>query len=194
MLAAAPQQQISTLNWPEAFPYAPSVSFAMAHDGATVYIRFHVDEKTSAALEMNDGRDVYKDSCVEMFLMPGDDGWYYNFEFNCAGTLCYSCRPGRQGAVLAPEACHADVLRRTSLPHEVLAETHVEGGWSLTAAIPVTALFRHDVQSLCGRRMKMNCYKCGDGLSTPHYLTWAPVRTEKPDYHRPEFFVDVLFE
>ncbi|MBO7233161.1 MAG: hypothetical protein J6V16_08435, partial [Bacteroidales bacterium] len=22
----------------------------------------------------------------------------------------------------------------------------------------------------------------------PHYLSWQPINTEKPDFHRPEFF------
>ncbi len=195
ILAAAPQESLAQVNWPEAFPYAPTVRFAMAHDDANIYIRFFVDEATTAALEMEDAHDVYKDSCVEMFLMPSDDGLYYNFEFNAAGTLCYSCRPGRQGAVLAPVECHAMVKRLTSLPHEVLEECHVEGGWSLTAAIPLTALFKHgDIRSLSGRQMKMNCFKCGDALSTIHYITWHPIATQKPDYHRPEYFVAVKFE
>lgn len=36
--------------------------------------------------------------------------------------------------------------------------------------------------------MKANFYKCGDGLTVPHYLSWSPIVTEKPDFHRPEFF------
>jgi len=36
--------------------------------------------------------------------------------------------------------------------------------------------------------MMANFYKCGDGLSKPHYLSWKPIVAEKPDFHRPEFF------
>ena len=36
--------------------------------------------------------------------------------------------------------------------------------------------------------LKANFYKCGDKLSVPHYLSWNPVTTEKPDFHRPEYF------
>ena len=45
-----------------------------------------------------------------------------------------------------------------------------------------------------GRTMRMNLYKCGDGLAEPHYLTWQPISTPAPDYHRPEFCVPVTFE
>ena len=34
----------------------------------------------------------------------------------------------------------------------------------------------------------------GDNLSHPHFLSWRPIQTEKPDFHRPEFFEQVTFE
>ena len=40
----------------------------------------------------------------------------------------------------------------------------------------------------------MNLYKCGYNLSHPHFLSWRPIRTEKPYFHRPEFFGEVTFE
>jgi len=30
-------------------------------------------------------------------------------------------------------------------------------------------------------------------LSNPHYVTWNPVGTEQPDYHRPEYFGELKF-
>ena len=35
--------------------------------------------------------------------------------------------------------------------------------------------------------------KCGDDLTVPHFLSWNPIKTEKPDFHRPEFFGTVKF-
>ena len=37
-------------------------------------------------------------------------------------------------------------------------------------------------------RIRANFYKCGDKTAHPHFLSWSPVSTEKPDFHRPEFF------
>lgn len=194
LLAAQPQQQMDQLNWPSLFPYAPKVQFAMCHDGSNVYIRFEVDEKSSRAMQDRDAHDVYKDSCVEVFLMPADDGLYYNFEFNCIGTLDYSCRPGRHDAEKASVECHAKVERLSSLPVETFEEKELGTPWSLVAKIPVGAFFRHDIGDFSGCSMKMNAFKCGDELSTRHYVTWQPISTEKPDYHRPEFFAEVKFE
>ena len=40
----------------------------------------------------------------------------------------------------------------------------------------------------------MNLYKCGDNLSHPHFLSWQPIDTPQPDFHRPEFFAAGKFE
>jgi hypothetical protein len=39
-----------------------------------------------------------------------------------------------------------------------------------------------------GLTLRGNLYKCADKSKTPHYLSAFPVETEKPDFHRPEFF------
>jgi hypothetical protein len=31
-------------------------------------------------------------------------------------------------------------------------------------------------------------------LPTPHFVTWNPVGTTQPDYHRPEYFGKIEFE
>ncbi|MDZ4058607.1 MAG: carbohydrate-binding family 9-like protein, partial [Bacteroidales bacterium] len=66
--------------------------------------------------------------------------------------------------------------------------------WSIIIAIPIELLNIGSDNSLRGRVVKANFYKCGDDLPERHYLTWNPVGTEKPDFHRPEFFGDLYFE
>jgi len=39
-----------------------------------------------------------------------------------------------------------------------------------------------------GVAWRANLNKCADGMSHPHWLTWAPVGVPRPDLHRPEFF------
>ncbi len=39
-----------------------------------------------------------------------------------------------------------------------------------------------------------NFYKCGDLTAHPHYVTWSPVGTPGPDFHRPEFFGELLLD
>ena len=42
--------------------------------------------------------------------------------------------------------------------------------------------------SASGDTIKANFYKCGDETEHLHYGMWSRCETEKPDFHRPEFF------
>jgi hypothetical protein len=57
----------------------------------------------------------------------------------------------------------------------------------MTVQIPAPVL---GVQSFDGVQLRGNLYKCADKAKTPHYLSAFEVGTEKPDFHRPEFFRD----
>ena len=48
--------------------------------------------------------------------------------------------------------------------------------------------FRLEGEAAC------NFYKCGDKTKTRHYLAWAPLSSEKPDYHRRQDFGRMIFE
>ncbi|MDE6269894.1 MAG: hypothetical protein K2M12_03440, partial [Muribaculaceae bacterium] len=45
-----------------------------------------------------------------------------------------------------------------------------------------------------GKQLRANFYKCGDLLSTPHFLSWNRVDTPHPDFHRPEYFGAIKFD
>ena len=66
--------------------------------------------------------------------------------------------------------------------------------WSLELEIPVRALAFHELESFSGLHARGNFYKCGNMLPKRHYLSWAPVKTPAPDFHRPEFFGPIDFE
>ncbi len=51
----------------------------------------------------------------------------------------------------------------------------------------------HAIDSLEGKRIPANFYKCGDKLRTPHFLSWNKIEIEKPDFHRPDFFGELHF-
>lgn len=186
--------EIGCLNWPSAFPYKPDVRFRVWHDGEFFHIEYRVMEETTKAEQEVLGDPVYKDSCVECFIQPSDAPYYYNFEWNAAGKLAMARRTGRNDPQDAPEEVLRSVRVEPSLGLEPFPEKELDGPWTLAAAIPCTALFGGEIDSWAGRKMKMNFFKCGDGLRTVHFITWAPVSTPRPDYHRPEFFAEVEFE
>ena len=66
--------------------------------------------------------------------------------------------------------------------------------WEVALVIPVSTFFMHDVARLDGRVMRANFYKCGDKLPVPHFVSWAPIVTDRPNFHCPEFFGEVVME
>ena len=182
-----PKQMIDVVNWPS-FPYKPDVSFAIAYHGNEIYIKFYVRETNTRAEKTETNDMVCEDSCVEFFIAPSDDGLYYNFEFNAIATTHLACGTGRHDRVKADKECAGTIRHLTSMGNLPFAEVTGDNKWTLTVAIPTDVFFRHNIESLRGKSFRANFYKCGDMLSNPHYVTWSPVCTDKPDYHRPEYF------
>ncbi len=42
--------------------------------------------------------------------------------------------------------------------------------------------------------IKANVYKCGDDTAVAHYGSWSPVKSNQPDFHRPECFGDMVLD
>lgn len=131
-----------------------------------------------------DGGPVWQDSCVELFIMALDQsGDYCNFEFNSQG-LCLSARgPDRHHRRPLGEQEYA-VIQRELIPLSTQPEPWL--GWTLEVRIPRELLGSNEdlrKQDLLG-----NIYKCADLAVSPHYLSAFPIATERPDFHRPEFF------
>ena len=179
--------QIETVNW-ESFPYKPEVRFNIAWGDNEIYIKYYVRESHVKAEKSHTNEMVCEDSCVEFFVSPSDDGLYYNLEFNPIGTALMGSGHGRHDSVRADASVVEGIRRLTTMGDKPFAEISGDISWSLTVAIPLGTFFHHKVDSLAGKSFRANFYKCGDKLSNPHFVTWSPVGTEKPDYHRPEFF------
>lgn len=180
------------------FPYKPEVGFRIAWSGDKLLLKFNVKEREILGSYTKDLSDVYKDSCVEIFLSPEGREYYYNFEFNCLGTCLVQKGAGRADRVQLPQDVLHKIIRIPSLGREPLHRYH-EGlagdavSWSLMLVIPASVFTDERIESFAGIRMEGNLYKCGDELETPHYLCWSRIDTETPDFHRPEFFAELWF-
>jgi hypothetical protein len=180
----APLHKIEYINWPE-FSYKPDVKFKIVLVRGGLYIQFCVDEDDCKGIVTDINGPVYKDSCVEFFVRPANEGIYYNFEFNCIGNILLACGISRHNRVFAPTEIIEKILRKPSLGGKPL-DINGRTKWELDVFIPFIAFFQHKIESL--ERMYCNFYKCGDETRQKHYLTWMPVKTERPDFHRPEYF------
>ena len=193
--AGVPYHTLDALNCPDSYPYKPDVRFAAAHTSDAILLHYKVSEQAVLAHCSSDRESVWQDSCVEFFLSPDpSDGLYYNFEWNCIGRLYCCVGPDRNSRQFLPESAYAAIKRASSLGETAFEERLGECEWDLSAIVPVSCLVRHDIASLDGLQMSGNFYKCGDHLSVPHFLSFAPIGVPKPDFHRPEFFCTLEFE
>lgn len=188
---------VASLNW-KSFPERPEVSFRIGWCQDRLLLKFYVREREILGRYSEDGSPVYRDSCVEFFLSPEGCSHYYNFEFNCLGTALVQVGTERDGReVLGPEATEG-IRRFSSLGREPLDKYHqgLAGEaetWSLMLVIPASLLIRDQFNTFKGARFRGNFYKCGDDHESPHYLSWNPIETDSPDFHRPEFFGELWF-
>jgi hypothetical protein len=178
---------VEVLNW-KGFGYKPDVRFSIAYTGHEILLKFYVKEQWFKAEKTETNQDVYEDSCVEFFVSPSADEIYYNLEFNGIGTCLMGSGTGREDRRRADPEIISRIRRKTSVGEKSVSEKSGGFSWTITMAIPFNVFFNHSITELNGKTFRANFYKCGDKLSVPHYVTWNPVETEKPDFHRPEYF------
>jgi len=184
---------IEMLNWVNEYPYRPITIFNIAHSNDSIFIKFNVRGSMLRAIYSNDQDPVNEDSCVEFFCkVPGNDK-YMNFEFNCIGTCKASKRVARNKDVTPYSKEELSMIKRyTSLGRKPFNEMEGMFDWELTVKIPLRIMGidpNHLPEKLLG-----NFYKCADGTDSPHFVSWSPIQTQVPDFHRAEFFGELYFE
>ena len=189
----SPQHAIDVINW-KGYDKRPEVKFTIAYGSSEIYIKYYVTEPFTRAVHTQSNEEVYEDSCVEFFVAPDSDGIYYNFEFNAIGTCLMGMGPDRKSRHRLDPEIIAKIRRLSSLGDQPFAEKKKGPSWELTVAISLEVFIGMDSKDLSGKTFKANFYKCGDKLSRPHYLSWNPIGTKKPDFHRPEYFGNIKFE
>jgi hypothetical protein len=178
---------IEILNWVKEFPYRPITQFNIARSKDSLFIKFSVRGSMLRAIYSNDQDPVHEDSCVEFFCMPVGAEKYTNFEFNCIGTCSASKRKSRDEEVVPLTIDELKSIKRfPSIGRRAFNEMEGMFEWELTVKIPFI-LLGIDPSNLPDKIIG-NFYKCADGTDSPHFVTWNPVKTDKPDFHRPEFF------
>ncbi len=185
---------IGVLNW-DAFPYAPEVKFRIARNKNDIWLKYYVTEENILAKHTDTNSAVSRDSCVEFFFDPLGDGNYYNFEINCIGTIHLAYGPARGNReYVDPNVIEKYIKAESTLGNQPFAEKKGGHTWEMTIVIPAEVMTHNKGITLKGLDAKSNFYKCGDDTSQKHYVTWNPIETEKPDYHRPEYFGNLFFE
>ena len=183
---------IEILNWVKEYPYRPITQFNIGRSTDRIFIKFSVRGSMLRAIYSNDQDPVNEDSCVEFFCMPVGADKYTNFEFNCIGTCSASTRKSRTQDVIPFTQEELNSIKRApSIGRRAFNEMEGMFEWELTVSIPFV-LMNIDPLNL-PEKILGNFYKCADGTDSMHFVTWSPVKTEKPDFHCPEYFGELNF-
>ncbi len=186
------RRTIESLNWAKDFPYHPLTTFTIAHSEKYIYVDFFVRCNYLRAVNYQNNSPVSQDSCVEFFVAPKCDNHYWNFEFNCIGTINASHRTDRANPTRLNDEQLAMVKRYASCGTRPFNEVEGLFTWNLLIAIPLELIgVKYEGNPI---EMRGNFYKCASGSSQPHYLSWNPIDTDKPDFHRPEFFGKIILK
>ena len=179
---------VECVNWPSEYPYAPFCAGRTGHTEDSLVVDFRVSGLDLRAMNTADQGRSWEDSACEIFLQVPGDTRYYNFETNPAGKIVACCGPDRYDRTPIPEEKLASIGRRAFVEAPV---EHAGGVWNWRVVLTIP----FDVLGVAApSRLLGNIYKCGDLTAHPHFLTWAPIDTPKPDFHRPEFFGEFILE
>lgn len=192
METGAAKSYVDTVCWPEGWPYAPDTAFSVARSRTHLAILYHVRGLDLRAIALEDNGRVWEDSCCEFFIADPHDGTYYNFEMNCIGTLLGAKRKSREDCMHFPAEKLEQVTRHSTLARK---QRDLDGkifGWSIAMCIPFS-LIGLDPDNLPAS-VRANFYKCADKSAHPHFLSWNKVEVPSPDFHRPEFFGELILQ
>ncbi len=177
---------VDQVGWPDDWPYCPETQGAIAHCNDGLAIRFHVRGFDLRAENLSDNGRQWEDSCCEFFV-AGPAG-YYNFEINCIGKILGAMGPQREERTRQEPKALERIRRVTSLPVAPVDRSGEICTWDVAVLIPYD-LFGAVPNTVS---LRANFYKCGDLTAHPHFVSWAPVNSPKPDFHRPDSFGELI--
>lgn len=177
--------QLQSQKWTAVADILPAAQVAWDED--KLYLRMTTVEKDILCRYEEFTDPVCEDSCLEFFFCP-EAGLqqYFNFECNPNGAMYVGYGIDRANR------CR---LYRTDWRELLQLQTfRTENGWGLEMAIPADFLriFAPGFSLKEGATIRANFYKCGDCTAQPHYISWNEVRSDTPDFHRPESFGQLI--
>lgn len=185
---------VESLNWPTQFPYRPLTVITAAHSNDYLYVEFLVRCNYLRAANYTDNSPVSEDSCVEVYIAPNaNSDNYWTLEFNCIGTMNAAiCSAAQKEYTKLTTEQLQSIKRYASVGTRPFQELEGSFIWTVAIAIPLSLFnLKYTGHPL---EMRGNFNKCASATSQPHYLSWAPISTETPNFHQPEFFGKIILD
>jgi hypothetical protein len=181
---------------PEGSRHRPLTRAKLLYDENGLYCIFRVRDRYIRCVRTRYQGQVWKDSCVEVFLQPFYERNYFNFEFNCGGTIrCSFITYGveAEDIQLIPRSIGKQIQVVHSLPRRIPMEVPLENVWTLACHIPFAVLEHYvgELGAIPGQVWMGNLYKCADESSHPHWMSWSPL--SELNFHAPWDFGSLEF-
>jgi len=183
---AANKGSIDLYPWEGYQQNAPVTNFYMLYDENGIGMKFFTNETNPVGNAVGMNTDVYTDSCVEIFLNanPKATDKYLNFELSVTGYMHLGLGSGR----FDRELQYID-FSMLKIETRILEENK---GWEAKFYIPFSLLKEYypEISSVWSGNFQKLC----EDTDVPHLGCWNLIGTEKPDFHRPEFFGEITLE
>lgn len=171
--------------------YCPDVRYVldMNETGFTMHIT--VPEANPRREMTQNFQPVCLDSCVEWFVnfMPERNERYFNFEMNALGTINVSFRKNRQDT-------ETQYLSEEDIASLNIQPAVFEKHWELYYEVPFTLIKKYIPGYWFeeGMTIRANFYKCGGKTEFVHHGVWKTIPVEKPDFHMPQYFGEIILD
>ena len=179
--------------------FRPVAQAKMQYDDDNLYLIFHVEDKFVTCVTDKINGPVWEDGCVEFFFAPDTvfPLHYYNLEINCIGVplMRYTTIPRAIFTSLKKKDIKKINIAH-SIPKPFKEDINEEITWTIEYSLPLSLLKKYSEVTQPGKGIvwKANFYKISEKGNNPHFITWAPVNREKPDFHVPEDFGRLVFQ
>ena len=184
----APKAEIACYKWTEGYtPYAYAQLIYVRDLGLALHMEAYESDPKSVYTMYN--QPVYTDSCLEFFATWDNESTrYINMEMNAKGTLLSCCGVGREN--------RTPLINLSGGKLPTVKSFNTDEEWGIVAEIPFEILDAvYGIRSetfVPGYTFRGNFYKCGDETPIVHYGSWSRVGTKTPDFHRPEYFGELV--
>ena len=178
--------------------FKPQAKAKMMYDDRFLYVIFRVKDRHVRIQTTNFNGPVSGDACVEFFFAPDSNfpERYFNLEINAGGVplMGYHINGHKEYTMLQPEELKQLKIAH-SLPARLDQEISQPVTWTVECRIPLSVLKKYSNIAVPekGSIWRANFYKTSSRSSNPHWITWAPVESPKPNFHLPGYFGTLLF-
>lgn len=179
--SVVPEAAIGCFQWEDKKKYRPPAvaKMCIVRNGG-IYVLLETEEKSPLTVCEKTNAPVYEDSCLEVFLKLGEEG-YINIETNSKGVYLSQFGQKRQGRVFLNEITPIE---------PVISPFNTNNSWGNEIYISeelIAALYKNG----CPSEFYGNFYKCGDKTEIPHYGSYAPMEGIDLGFHNPDCFAKI---